>query len=166
MEFLSARSVLILVAGHIPVLGGCDLRSLMTPVSHQLLRFHRLKMWFPSTAMMSRAPSCSWAATMAPSIMLVRPSQPSQQGYCGCLSPTALLTCQLLPTDVQKFPLRMKDNDLLVTELYRDPAEDAITALSVHLTPKSSKGLTLGGISKQNRAQEPGLPAPPFPDPG
>ncbi|KAM3829432.1 LOW QUALITY PROTEIN: SH3KBP1-binding protein 1 [Vipera latastei] len=40
--------------------------------------------------------------------------------------------------DVQKFPLRMKDNDLLVTELYRDPAEDAITALSVHLTPKSS----------------------------
>ncbi|XP_063167805.1 SH3KBP1-binding protein 1 isoform X2 [Candoia aspera] len=40
--------------------------------------------------------------------------------------------------DVQKFPLRMKDNDLLVTELYRDPAEDAITALSVYLTPKSS----------------------------
>ncbi|XP_077466683.1 SH3KBP1-binding protein 1 isoform X2 [Stigmatopora argus] len=40
--------------------------------------------------------------------------------------------------DVQKFPLRMKDNDLLVTELYRDPAEDAITALSVYLTPKTS----------------------------
>ncbi|XP_072836455.2 SH3KBP1-binding protein 1 isoform X1 [Pogona vitticeps] len=40
--------------------------------------------------------------------------------------------------DVQKFPLRMKDNDLLVTELYRDPSEDAITALSVYLTPKSS----------------------------
>ncbi|XP_007433850.1 SH3KBP1-binding protein 1 isoform X2 [Python bivittatus] len=40
--------------------------------------------------------------------------------------------------DVQKFPLRMKDNDLLVTELYRDPAEDAVTALSVYLTPKSS----------------------------
>ncbi|NXF56580.1 SHKB1 protein, partial [Oceanites oceanicus] len=36
--------------------------------------------------------------------------------------------------DVQKFPLRMKDNDLLVTELYRDPAEDAVTALSVYLT--------------------------------
>ena len=33
----------------------------------------------------------------------------------------------------------MKDNDLLVTELYRDPSEDAITALSVYLTPKSSK---------------------------
>ncbi|XP_060113794.1 SH3KBP1-binding protein 1 [Heteronotia binoei] len=40
--------------------------------------------------------------------------------------------------DVQKFPLRMKDNDLLVTELYRDPSEDAITALSLYLTPKSS----------------------------
>uniref|UniRef100_A0A3Q3WDK2 BTB domain-containing protein n=1 Tax=Mola mola TaxID=94237 RepID=A0A3Q3WDK2_MOLML len=39
---------------------------------------------------------------------------------------------------VQKFPLRMKDNDLLVTELYRDPNEDAITALSVYLTPKTS----------------------------
>ncbi|NXX63724.1 SHKB1 protein, partial [Scopus umbretta] len=36
--------------------------------------------------------------------------------------------------DVQKFPLRMKDNDLLVTELYRDPTEDAVTALSVYLT--------------------------------
>lgn len=42
------------------------------------------------------------------------------------------------PLDVQKFPLRMKDNDLLVTELYRDPTEDAITALSVYLTPKTS----------------------------
>uniref|UniRef100_A0ACB8FFC5 SH3KBP1-binding protein 1 n=1 Tax=Sphaerodactylus townsendi TaxID=933632 RepID=A0ACB8FFC5_9SAUR len=40
--------------------------------------------------------------------------------------------------DVQKFPLRMKDNDLLVTELYRDPSEEAITALSVYLPPKSS----------------------------
>ncbi|NXD18532.1 SHKB1 protein, partial [Nothocercus nigrocapillus] len=38
------------------------------------------------------------------------------------------------PQDVQKFPLRMKDNDLLVTELYRDPSEDAVTALSVYLT--------------------------------
>ena len=40
--------------------------------------------------------------------------------------------------DMQKFPLRMKDNDLLVTELYRDPAEDAVTAISVYLTPKTS----------------------------
>lgn len=45
----------------------------------------------------------------------------------------------VLFADVQKFPLRMKDNDLLVTELYRDPTEDAITALSVYLTPKTSK---------------------------
>lgn len=45
-----------------------------------------------------------------------------------------------VPTaDVQKFPLRMKDNDLLVSELYRDPAEDGVTALSVYLTPKTSK---------------------------
>lgn len=48
----------------------------------------------------------------------------------------------LSPSDVQKFPLRMKDNDLLVTELYRDPTEDAITALSVYLTPKTSKDQT------------------------
>ncbi|XP_056652175.1 SH3KBP1-binding protein 1 isoform X2 [Monodelphis domestica] len=40
--------------------------------------------------------------------------------------------------DVQKFPLRMKDNDLLVSELYRDPAQDGVTALSVYLTPKTS----------------------------
>jgi len=41
--------------------------------------------------------------------------------------------------DMQKFPLRMKDNDLLVTELYRDPSCDPITAISVYLTPKTSK---------------------------
>ncbi|XP_055000696.1 BTB/POZ domain-containing protein KCTD3 isoform X2 [Sorex araneus] len=40
--------------------------------------------------------------------------------------------------DMQKFPLRMKDNDLLVTELYHDPSNDAVTALSVYLTPKTS----------------------------
>lgn len=40
---------------------------------------------------------------------------------------------------MQKFPLRMKDNDLLVTELYRDPNVDPITAISVYLTPKTSK---------------------------
>ena len=33
----------------------------------------------------------------------------------------------------------MKDNDLLVTELYHDPSNDAITALSVYLTPKTSQ---------------------------
>ncbi|GFN97158.1 BTB/POZ domain-containing protein kctd3 [Plakobranchus ocellatus] len=40
--------------------------------------------------------------------------------------------------DMQKFPLRMKDNDLLVTELYSDPSSDMVTALSVYLTPKTS----------------------------
>uniref|UniRef100_H2YKV9 BTB domain-containing protein n=1 Tax=Ciona savignyi TaxID=51511 RepID=H2YKV9_CIOSA len=40
--------------------------------------------------------------------------------------------------DMQKFPLRLKDNDLLITELYRDQSNSAITALSVYLTPKTS----------------------------
>lgn len=39
---------------------------------------------------------------------------------------------------MQKFPLRMKDNDLLVTELYKDPNNDPVTAISVYLTPKTS----------------------------
>lgn len=50
-------------------------------------------------------------------------------------------------SDVQKFPLRMKDNDLLVTELYRDPTEDAITALSVYLTPKTSRQSSRRGVA-------------------
>jgi len=41
--------------------------------------------------------------------------------------------------DMQKFPLRMKDNDLLVTELYKDPSGNRITALSVYLTQKASQ---------------------------
>lgn len=45
--------------------------------------------------------------------------------------------------DMQKFPLRMKDNDLLVTELYKDPSGDVVTALSVYLTPKTSQYRTL-----------------------
>ncbi|KAK6051605.1 K+ channel tetramerization domain protein [Cooperia oncophora] len=40
--------------------------------------------------------------------------------------------------DMQKFPLRMKDNDLLVTELYKDPNGDGITSISVYLTPKTN----------------------------
>jgi len=40
--------------------------------------------------------------------------------------------------DMQKFPLRMKDNDLLVSELYRNPIMEAITSISVYLTPKTS----------------------------
>ena len=35
----------------------------------------------------------------------------------------------------------MKDNDLLVTELYKDPNEDMVTALSVYLTPKTCMSL-------------------------
>lgn len=53
----------------------------------------------------------------------------------------ASITCVGFPVDMQKFPLRMKDNDLLVTELYKDPANDMVTALSVYLTPKTSKSL-------------------------
>lgn len=34
-------------------------------------------------------------------------------------------------TDLQKFPLRTKDNSLLVTELHSDPLKEPITALSV-----------------------------------
>jgi len=45
----------------------------------------------------------------------------------------------VLCTDMQKFPLRMKDNDLLVTELYKDPSANRITALSVYLTQKASQ---------------------------
>ncbi|XP_060220890.1 BTB/POZ domain-containing protein KCTD3 isoform X3 [Meriones unguiculatus] len=50
----------------------------------------------------------------------------------------SLECCHSALADMQKFPLRMKDNDLLVTELYHDPSNDAITALSVYLTPKTS----------------------------
>ena len=54
---------------------------------------------------------------------------------------TRLYCCNLKRcfVDMQKFPLRMKDNDLLVTELYRDPNNDPVTAISVYLTPKTSK---------------------------
>lgn len=41
-------------------------------------------------------------------------------------------------SDMQKFPLRMKDNDLLVTELYKDPSNEHITSISVYLTPKTT----------------------------
>ena len=41
--------------------------------------------------------------------------------------------------DMEKFPLRMIDNDLLVSELFRDPSSPAvpITALSVYLPTKT-----------------------------
>ncbi|RWS29117.1 hypothetical protein B4U80_01432 [Leptotrombidium deliense] len=42
--------------------------------------------------------------------------------------------------DMQKFPLRMKDNDLLINELYEDPDGEQITAISCYLTrtPKTN----------------------------
>lgn len=51
---------------------------------------------------------------------------------------------------MQKFPLRMKDNDLLVTELYRDPANDQITSISVYLTPKTTSEYQLN-FNKHSR---------------
>lgn len=54
-----------------------------------------------------------------------------------------LNNAELLCADMQKFPLRMKDNDLLVTELYKDPSGNRITALSVYLTQKTSEFLFL-----------------------
>ncbi|PAA85613.1 hypothetical protein BOX15_Mlig004663g2, partial [Macrostomum lignano] len=52
-----------------------------------------------------------------------------------------LLGCangQICHIDMEKLPMRLKDNDLLVTELYRDPSQEAVTSLSVYLTPKTS----------------------------
>ena len=40
--------------------------------------------------------------------------------------------------DLAKFPLRMKDNDLLVNHLYSDPNGEAITALSVYFTSSAA----------------------------
>lgn len=42
--------------------------------------------------------------------------------------------------DMQKFPLRMKDGDLLINELYEDPDSEEITAISCYLTrtPKTN----------------------------
>lgn len=36
---------------------------------------------------------------------------------------------------MEKFPVRMKDNDLLVTELFQDPFKERITALSIFMPP-------------------------------
>lgn len=52
---------------------------------------------------------------------------------------------------MQKFPLRMKDNDLLVTELYKDPTLDHITAISVYLTPKTTSEYTLSCMFNLDR---------------
>lgn len=44
-----------------------------------------------------------------------------------------------LCADMEKFPVRMKDNDLLVTELFDDPCKEPITALSVYVTSNACK---------------------------
>jgi len=36
--------------------------------------------------------------------------------------------------DMQKFPLRMKDNDLLINEIYQDPESEEISTISSYLT--------------------------------
>ena len=57
---------------------------------------------------------------------------------CGLL---LLLGCwdgSIYYVDLEKFPLRMKDNDLLVNHLYADGSKEAITALSVYASPASS----------------------------
>jgi hypothetical protein len=41
--------------------------------------------------------------------------------------------------DMEKFPLRLKDNELLVNQLYEDPDNEAVTSLSVYLTPNICK---------------------------
>ena len=49
--------------------------------------------------------------------------------------------------DMAKFPLRMKDNDLLVSQLYCDPERGkgvSITAISVYMTPKQCIGQQCG----------------------
>ena len=40
---------------------------------------------------------------------------------------------------MEKFPLRLKDNELLVNQLYEDPDHEAVTSLSVYLTPNICK---------------------------
>jgi hypothetical protein len=44
--------------------------------------------------------------------------------------------------DMEKFPVRMKDNDLLVSELFQDPFMEPITALSIFMPPNCYAGQT------------------------
>eukprot|EP00047_Mylnosiga_fluctuans_P015301 m.45025 g.45025 ORF g.45025 m.45025 type:complete len:662 (-) comp5856_c0_seq3:193-2178(-) len=57
---------------------------------------------------------------------------------CGLLLLLGCADGSLYYVDLEKFPLRMKDNDLLVNHLYADSAREAITALSVYASPVSS----------------------------
>uniref|UniRef100_A0A8C0AQD6 SH3KBP1 binding protein 1 n=1 Tax=Buteo japonicus TaxID=224669 RepID=A0A8C0AQD6_9AVES len=60
------------------------------------------------------------------------------QVSAGTTTSTMLLVPSSSSVATTKFPLRMKDNDLLAIELYCDPTEDSVTALSMYLTPKTS----------------------------
>lgn len=55
--------------------------------------------------------------------------------------------------DMQKFPLRMKDNDLLISELFHDVNEHAITALSVYVSPSTSESPPIPTILFRNNMQ-------------
>ena len=55
--------------------------------------------------------------------------------YCSSVLSPSQLTSAVSFADMEKFPLRMKDNDLLVSQLFEDPNHEAITTLSVYLTP-------------------------------
>ena len=48
----------------------------------------------------------------------------------------------LLIDVLQKFPLHMKDNDLLITQLFEDPLKEPITSLSVYLTPNVCESIS------------------------
>jgi hypothetical protein len=53
--------------------------------------------------------------------------------YCNYLLLGSHRGCLFL-IDMHKFPLRMKDGDLLINQLYEDPDKEEITAISCYLT--------------------------------
>ena len=50
--------------------------------------------------------------------------------------------------DMEKFPLRLKDESLLVSSFYQDPKKEAITAMSVYMA-SSSNGIYFFSIKKR-----------------
>ena len=62
----------------------------------------------------------------------------------------AFFLCDLTSTtDMEKFPVRMKDNDILVTQLFEDPFKEPITALGIYLTPNVCKFLLQKGLMQR-----------------
>ena len=57
---------------------------------------------------------------------------------CGLLLLLGCADGSIYYVDLEKFPLRIKDNDLLVNHLHSDSSKEAITALSVYASPSSS----------------------------